>query len=365
MTGVDMTTTKEKKQEAIEVQIKESMQSYDYDTLEYPISVLVDQYKQSLDKTFLEDDTNTGNVIYIPDYQREFVWSPERKSKFIESILIGVPIPYFFLADISGNMEVVDGSQRLRTLHQFITGELKLINLKNLTLLNECYFGDLILVRQRRFLSKGIKSIYLSEKITPEARYDLFERINTGSDELKAAEIRKGAFAGEFGDFINECAKHPLFITLCPLTNKRALRAEGAERVLRFFAYSEHDPIIDYNGKVTQFLNAYMDRVSKCFDNTMKKSMFKKFETMLNFIHYNFPYGFKKVAAANSTPRVRFEAISVGVINALKCDPDLTVNDVIWIDSDEFHSVTRSDAANNKSNLFTRINFVKNKLQGM
>lgn len=360
-----MTTSKEEKQKAIEEQIKKSMQSYDYDTLEYPISVLVDQYKLSLDKTFLEEDENTGNVIYIPDYQREFIWKNERKSKFIESILIGVPIPYFFLADISGNMEVVDGSQRLRTLHQFISGELKLIELENLTLLNECYFSDLTPVRQRRFLSKGIKSIYLSEKITPEARYDLFERINTGSDELRAAEIRKGAFAGKFGDFINECAKHPLFMKLCPLTDKRALRAEGAERVLRFFAYSENDPIIEYKGEVKPFLNTYMKRISEDFCASEKKDMLDKFEAMLNFVNDNFPYGFKKVPTANSTPRVRFEAIAVGVANALKENSKLTVDNVIWIESDDFYNVTRSDAANNKANLFGRINFVKNKLQGV
>ncbi|MGL1956906.1 MAG: DUF262 domain-containing protein [Colwellia sp.] len=360
-----MTTSREEKQEAIEVQIKKSMQSYDYDTLEYPISVLVDQYKQSLDKNFLEEDVNTGNVIYIPDYQREFIWSDERKSKFIESILIGVPIPYFFLADISGNMEVVDGSQRLRTLHQFISGELKLIELKNLTLLNGHCFSDLTPVRQRRFLSKGIKSIYLSERTTPEARYDLFERINTGSDELKAAEIRKGAFAGPLGDFINKCAKNPLFMKLCPLGKKIGLRAEGAERVLRFFAYSENDPITEYKGRVAPFLDAYMERVSQDFDELIQESMLKKFEAMLNFVNDNFPYGFKKVPTANSTPRVRFEAIAVGVANALKENSKLTVDNVIWIESDDFYNVTRSDAANNKANLFGRINFVKNKLQGV
>lgn len=350
------------KQAEIEKQIKKSMQSYDYDTLEYPISVLVAQYELSLSKQFQEVEENVGNIIYIPDYQREFIWKQDRKSKFIESILIGVPIPYFFLADIDGNMEVVDGSQRLRTLHQFINGELVLKGLKNLTTLNSCKFEDLPLTRQRRFLTKGIKSIYLSEKTTPEARYDLFERINTGSDELKPAEIRRGAFSGAFGDFIKECAEDELFQKLCPLTEKVGLRAEGIERVLRFFAYSENDPITGYSGNVALFLDKYMRRVGEDFDEPMKIEMKNKFEAMMNFIDNNFPYGFRKFKKAKSTPRVRFEAISIGVSNALKTNPKLTVDNVEWIDSDDFHTETRSDAANNKRKLFGRINYVKDQL---
>lgn len=351
--------------EDIEKQIKESMQSYDYETLEYPISVLVAQYELSLSKNFQEIEENIGNIIYVPDYQREFIWKLDRQSKFIESILIGVPIPYFFLADIDGNMEVVDGSQRLRTLHQFINGKLKLKNLKNLELLNGCKFEDLTSTRQRRFLSKGIKSIFLGEKTTPDTRYDLFERINTGSDELRPSEIRKGAYVGPFGDFINECALNTLFKKLCPLTKNVGLRAEGTERVLRFFAYSENDPITGYGGTVSPFLDKYMKRTLTDFNDATKEEMKIKFETMLDFVDKNFPYGFRKFEGANSTPRVRFEAISIGVSNALRVNPVLTIDNVNWIDSKDFHTKTRSDASNNKSNLFGRINFVKNKLLGI
>lgn len=338
-----------------EAQIEATMKTYDYDSLEYPIEVIVSKYRKSLEDE--DDDEGEGNVIYVPDYQREYVWSPQRKSKFIESILIGVPIPAFFFADVSGRLEIVDGSQRIRTLDEFISGKLKLKELESLTLLNGLKFTDLSPTRRRRFLNKGLRAISLSEATDIAARLDLFERLNTGSDELRAAEIRKGAYAGEFGDFLKECAENPLFLKLCPIGKKVGLRAEGTERILRFFAYTES--LAGYKGNVALFLDKYMKATIKSFNDHIKDEMQAKFENMLNFVDQNFPYGFRKFETAKSTPRVRFEAISIGVSNALSEHPDLRVSNVSWIDSEKFKVVTRSDAANNKSNLEGRIGYVK------
>lgn len=338
-----------------EAQIEASIKSYDYDTLEYPIEVIVQKYNNSLEDD--GDEENDGSVIYVPDYQREYVWSVQRKAKFIESILIGVPIPYFFFADVSGRLEIVDGSQRIRTLAEFISGKLKLKELESLTLLNGFKFSDLSPTRRRRFLNKGLKAIFLSESTDTAARLDLFERLNTGSDELRAAEVRKGAYAGAFWDFLKECATDPLFLKLCPIGRKVGLRAEGTERVLRFFAYTES--LDGYKGDVARFLDKYMKARTKTFDDQAKEVLKTKFETMLNFVDQHFPYGFRKNETAKSTPRVRFEAISIGVSNALSEVPNLRVSNVSWIDSEKFKLVTRSDAANNKSNLEGRIGYVK------
>lgn len=346
----------------IEAEIDSKSKTYDFDTLEYPIEIIIKKYQESLASEFDEGVEGEGNIIYVPDYQREYVWKTERKAKFIESILIGVPIPHFFFADVSGKMEVVDGSQRIRTLHEFVNGNLRLKGLEELTLLNGKKFKDLSPSRRRRFINKGLKAIVLGEKTTDAARLDLFERINTGSDELRSAEIRKGAYAGAFWDFINECAENDRFKNLCPITEKVGLRAEGTERILRFFAYS--DDLSGYNGRVSEFLNKYMKSTSAIFSDELKNQLSKKFEAMINFVELNFPYGFRKFENAKSSPRVRFEAISVGVSMALVVNPELKVSNVSWIESDEFKNVTRSDAANNKSNLFGRINYVKSSLLG-
>jgi len=346
--------------EAIENQIEIEIRTYDYDTLEYPIEVIVSKYENSLKDECDEDSLD--NVVYIPDYQREFVWLKDRRSKFIESIILGVPIPYFFFADVDGRMEIVDGSQRIRTMAEYIRGDLKLSGLEKLTDLNGSVFSDLPKHRRRRILNKGLRAIYLSEKTDGIARFDLFERLNTGSDELKPAEIRKGALAGAFYDFLAECSEDLIFNEICPIKSAIGMRSEGTERILRFFAYSHS--LEKYKGKVSPFLDAYMKDMNKKFNDEIKLEMKAKFDRMINFVKVNFPTGFRKTMTAKSAPRVRFEAISIGVSNALDINENLEVNSVDWLDSDEFKTVTRSDAANNKSNLVGRIDFVRDKLLG-
>ena len=87
-------------QEKAEAQIVEKQKIVDFDIKEFTIELLTDKYLNRLD----EDD----NDIYIPEYQRNFVWDQLRQAKFIESVLLGLPIPYIFTADTDGRLEVVD-----------------------------------------------------------------------------------------------------------------------------------------------------------------------------------------------------------------------------------------------------------------
>ena len=163
--------------EAAEQEIREKQKIVDYDTKEYPVEVLVQKYKEGLD-----DDINE---LYIPDYQRDLIWDDVRQSKFIESIFLGLPIPYIFVADLRpeeedlGRLEIVDGTQRIRTLDKFLHDELKLCELKKLENLNDFRFSDLPLARQRRFNRSTIRMIVLTEKADEETRRDLFDRVNS------------------------------------------------------------------------------------------------------------------------------------------------------------------------------------------
>jgi len=210
--------------------------------------------------------------------------------------------------------------------------------------------------------------IMLSEKTDARARQDLFERINTGSDELKPIEVIKGAYRGIFYDFVKECSKNKLFLKLCPISEKRALREEGPQRVLRYFAYTENlKNYKNYRGRVSQFIIAYIKSKSHkgIFNKQMKTNMKNDFDNMLNFVDKYFPYGFAKSKTAKSTPRVRFEAISIGVHFALKENPDIKPTNIVdWLESSDFKFQTRSDAANNTTKVKNRINFVKNRLLG-
>jgi hypothetical protein len=336
---------------AAEEEILNEQKIVDYDTREYPVEVIVQKYMQGI-----EDDENE---LFIPNYQRDFTWSKKRQSRFIESVMLGLPIPYIFTADRGERIEIVDGSQRIRTLAAFLDNKLTLENLEKLKSLNRFTYGDLILSRQRRFNRKSLRMIELTEKADADVRRDIFERINTGSDILKDMEVRKGVFAGPFYDFVSECAKNEKFLALCPISKIRADREEAGELVLRFFAYSEK--YLKFEHRVNTFLDDYTKEKKSHFDSEKLRQIF---ENMLDFVDKYFPYGFKKSENAITTPRVRFEALSVGVHLALQEKPNLVPPEIDWLDSKEFKGHTRSDASNSRPKVKARIEFVRDKLLG-
>jgi hypothetical protein len=350
-----------------EAQIRENQKKVDFDVKEFTIEYYIKKY-------------NSGE-FFIPEYQRDFVWDEKRQAKFIESVVLGLPIPFIFVADvydrddeddedIEGNLEIVDGSQRIRTLARFVdnkklrTGfdsELQLTGLEILDKLNNLKFEDFSLPRKKRFLNTTIRMIQISDKSDVDIRFMMFERINTGSEELKAMEQRKGIYRGEFMDFIYECAKNPLFIKLTCFTEKMKKRGEAEELILRFFAYSEN--YLEFKYSVIDFLNDYIkEKNEQGFD---KIAMTKKFQQMLEFVSAYFSNGFLRKQGANKTPRIRFEAISVGVGLALSIKPDLQPLPIDWLDTDEFiREISGGSSVNTPTNVRSRINFVKKKLLG-
>src|SRR5260370_12270258 len=82
--------------------------------------------------------------FFVPPYQREFTWEPERKSRFIESVVMGLPIPFLFFWEMQdGRLEIVDGSQRLRTIEEFVLGDLRLSELESLPAMSGHCFAAL------------------------------------------------------------------------------------------------------------------------------------------------------------------------------------------------------------------------------
>lgn len=346
----------DEQKEKAELQIIEQQKIVDYEIREYTIELLVNKYMQGKE--------NSTNDIFIPYYQREFVWDEKKQSKFIESLLLGLPIPYMFTADKDGRSEIVDGSQRIRTLEYFLNNKFALTGLEKLNALEGFRFLDLPLSRQKRFKKKTIRLIELTDKADYEVRREIFSRINTTPTLLTETEIRRGVHQGELMDFITICAKNPKFEILCPISNKRQNRYEYELFVSRYFAYSED--LDNFSHLVENFVNEYIDKVKKNFDKAQGDRMLQNFEDMLDFVDAYFPYGFKKTPNHRSTPRVRFEAIAVGVTLALRENPQLKPAIPIknWLESKEFEEHVTSDAANNKSKVLGRINFVKDKLLG-
>jgi hypothetical protein len=327
---------------------------------------------------YLKGRNKDENEIYVPDYQRDLIWPEKHKSRFIESLLIGLPIPFLFVADVNdeddpdknGRLEIVDGVQRLRTLSDFLANNLVLSNLTRLSSLNGFRFGDLHPSRQRRFRRSTLRLIELSEAVAEDVRREMFDRINTGSVKLEAVEIRRGMQPGPFLELATELAGDPLLHLLAPISDGLKKRFEYEELVTRFFAFlNKYETYgIGEDGKiVANFLLTYVKETNISLESLGGKfiasKMRKEWTGMLTFVRDHFPDGFRKRGPGRKVPRVRFEAIAVGVALALRASPNLnTANIATWLNSSGFKDWTTSDASNNRANLKGRLEYVRDEL---
>ncbi|MBB3060345.1 DUF262 domain-containing protein [Microbulbifer rhizosphaerae] len=327
-----------------ELQIKEQQKETKYDLRDFTIDYIVQEFRNDL--------------FFIPDYQREFIWPEKHRVDFIESVLLGLPIPMMFVADLDdGRLEIVDGAQRIQTLEQFRNGDLTLKSLKILTALDDFTYYDLSPSQQRKFNTKALRMVILEDSTSESRRQEIFHRINTGSVKARPSEIRRGNYDSPFLQFIIECSKNEKFIELCPVSKGLANRREREELTLRFFAYS--NSYKEFKHDVGNFLDKYLSKNEDNFDHATLKT---EFERMVEFVDRYFPAGFAKTKNSKSTPRVRFEAIAVGTNLALRENPHLVPKNMNWLNSEEFQKHTTTHASNSGPKLRGRVEYVKEQL---
>jgi hypothetical protein len=332
------------------------------------LSKRIDFYITEYSIDFLVDKMNHDEYV-IPHYQREFTWEPLRQCRFIESVLLGLPIPFLFFWEMpTGQLEIVDGSQRLRTLQAFVANNIVLTGLEQLTLSSGYSFNDFSQSRQRKFKNRPIRGIVLNEHADEAARFDMFDRINTGSKLANNAEIRRGALAGPFLDLVVELSKDDLFCRLTPLSEKKEGERIREELVTRFFAYSSglegyrdrpRDFMFDFSKKMNEEIRVNQEIVEE---------LRSRFSQVMTFVDQMFPYGFAKSAKSNVTYNARYEAIALGVFSALRDHPKLLnstaaeLNVESWLTGEEFTEVAGADGANAAARLRRRIEFVRGQL---
>jgi hypothetical protein len=340
---------------AAEAQIADQAKRIEFYITEYSVEILANKVR-------------SGDYV-VPQYQRAFTWEPPRRSKFLESLIMGLPIPFLFFWEMpSGQLEIVDGSQRLRTIEEFVLGNFRLGNLDQLTDASGFTFKDLPESRQKKILNRSIRGIVLNENADEAARLDMFERINTGSKIPNPAEVRRGALAGPFLDLVIGLSTNTLFERLAPMSVHLLKSREREELITRFFAYG--DGYVGYRDRPADFIFNYTKAANARFmdDAALREEYQRRFLRTMNFVNVVFPYGFKKTPGGNATPRARFEAIAIGSYLALRAQPELEDRpaeffDVVnWLDSEEFVEATSSDGANALAKLRGRIAFVENKL---
>ncbi len=217
-----------------------------------------------------------------PEYQRRLVWDRKKKSLFIESLLMNIPVPPVFLyeTDLS-RYEVMDGQQRLNTILEFYGNQLKLTGLDTWSPLN-----GLTYLKCPPRIKSGLDrrrisaNVLLAESASTPAevnfiRRTVFERLNTGGQQLNAQELRNSLYSGPFNDLIIELAGNRLFDQIWEIPpyedhyrkeegyispelaeNKLFKRMTDCEIVLRFFTFRNSSSI---KGSVRSMLDSCMD----------------------------------------------------------------------------------------------------------
>ncbi|WP_058554285.1 DUF262 domain-containing protein [Thiohalocapsa sp. ML1] len=160
------------------------------------------------------DQIGEGDIELAPDFQREFVWKQRQRTRLIESILLGIPLPaFYFNQDTEGKFQVVDGVQRLSTIRDFMGGlpRLAVDDLEYLKELDGNAFNDLDPALLRRLRTTQIV-VHVIEPQTPEdIKYDIFSRVNTLGEPLSAQEIRHAMSKARSRKFLKGLVQLPSF----------------------------------------------------------------------------------------------------------------------------------------------------------
>lgn len=210
---------------------------------------------------------NKGLVLLNPDFQRNLVWKYSQKSKFIESILMNLPIPPIYLKkESSGKYIVVDGLQRTSALMEFMANEFALDGLDSLYKLNGCRFQDLDSVQDglsARLEDRQLYFYVMLPSVPMHIVYDVFNRINTGGTQLTRQEIRNCVFPGPATALLKEIAASDEFVRAID-GGIRPLRMKDREAVLRCLAYIVVPNYKDnYSGSLDDFLEKAMRALNK------------------------------------------------------------------------------------------------------
>ncbi len=237
-------------------------------------------------------DRITKNKLDLQaEFQRQYVWDdkPELKSKLIESVILRVPIPVIYTAELNdGRDVVVDGQQRLRTFYEFCKKDgFKLSKLEILSDWNGWGYKDLPSEVQDMIDSYPIRVIKILNDTYPDIKYDVFERLNRGSVKLTDQELRNCIYHGSFNLLIKELVHNTDFLRLQNLDDTHE-RMKDAERILRFFALCDRG-IVNYQSPVRRFLNDYMDEKREINEDEKRKKTesFKKCAELCSMVFGN------------------------------------------------------------------------------
>lgn len=218
-----------------------------------------------------------GGYIMDPEFQRDFVWDLGKQSRLIESVLMRVPLPVFYLAENpDGKLVVVDGLQRLMTFKRYVSGEFALV-LGTQRALSGRRFAQLAVTLKNRIEDCNLALYIIDSKVPERARLDIFERVNSGAP-LTRQQMRNALYSGKATRWLRNEAATELFgnatgHSLKPETmrDREFVNRFCGFRLLGLAAYN--DDMDDFLAKTLERMNALGDaelgRLSEAFRRTL------------------------------------------------------------------------------------------------
>lgn len=275
------------------VEIKEEQETYSDDSLFNITSFGTDLSFRELISMYEEGD------LEKPELQRHYVWDKKEASRFIDSILLGLPVPSIFLAKTEDDKRlIVDGYQRVMTVYDYVKrgvfgGDGKSFELSKSEVINERWrgktFKELSDAEQRKIRNTPIHAIVFEQKEPKDddsGMYQIFERINTSGRSLKPQEIRNCVNHGEFNQLLSQLNNNKSWRLLySPKNEKIDSRMADVELILRLFAFSfisKMEEIKTNQINLVKYLNSFMKR-NKDFSIISKEECLDIFNSLMNF----------------------------------------------------------------------------------
>lgn len=192
--------------------------------------------------------------LEIPEFQRGYVWTRTQASRLIESLIIQCPIPVVYFSQAPDNkLIVIDGNQRLLSIKLFLNDGFELQGLATYPELNGQSWSTLDPRFRDHINNRTIRCITILRETHPQIKFDVFERINTGSVKLNAQELRHGINHGPLMTALDVLAKNDKWRTAVGI--RKDTRMKGAELILRYFAF-RHDRA-SYAKPLSSFLDQF------------------------------------------------------------------------------------------------------------
>ena len=234
---------------------------YPYDPTEADIDIREDP--QTIFELLRKYDN--GRLIIDPDFQRNLVWELDKKSKFIESVLLNFPLPPWYLNQTKeGKLIIVDGLQRTTALHEFVNDKFNLSGLEALTKLNGYTFSELKELPgdyETRIEDKKLYIYLIKPSVPVKVVYDIFNRVNTGGTKLERQEVRNCIFSGKSTKLLKQLSEKEYFIKAID-DGVSPKRMKDREVILRYLAFKLFDYDNDYQGDMSDFVERAMKKIN-------------------------------------------------------------------------------------------------------